>query len=171
MIIIIANPILPSDDLDLEDELDILSRLRKDLKDDPTALKILKEYNKDIDILDGIPIDISDEIDVSAKTINSRIILNRKLLNEPFEVIMRYLVHELVHALQHTEIKDGKDPYEGYEYLDRPDEIEAFQYQIEFDKNNRGEDHAIEYVEDLLEYHEIPEHEKDEKKDELLERV
>lgn len=173
MIVIIANAIKEDADIDvdLEDELEILSSLRKELKKDPTAIKIVKEYNQDMDILDGVPIDISNEIDVSAKTVNSRILLNKKLLKEPFEIIMRYLVHELVHVFQHFELEGKDDPYEGYDYLDRPDEIEAFQFQIEFDKNKRGEEDAVEYVEDLLEYHDIPDSDKEDKKEELLERI
>lgn len=168
MIIVLAKA---EKKLDLEGELETLKKVRQELKKDPTARKIFKDFKKDIDFLDGIPIDLSDEIDVSAKTINSRIILNKKLLNEPFEILMRYAVHELVHALQHIHSEELKDQYDNYEYLDRPDELEAFQYQIEYDKNNRGEDEVVEYVEELLEYHDIPEHEFEEKKTELLERT
>ena len=155
---------------DLESEMEILTRVKKALKIDPTARKIFQDFGKDIEMLDGIPIDLSDEIDVSAKTINSRIILNKKLLNEPFEILMRYAVHELVHSLQHLDSEESPASDDAA-YLDQPDEIEAFQYQAEFDKNNRGEDQVIEYVEELLDYHDIPEHEKEEKKTELLERT
>lgn len=155
---------------DLEAEMEILTKVRNALKEDPTAQKIFKDFGKSLEMLDGIPIDISDEIDVSAKTINSRIILNKKLLDEPFEILMRYAVHELVHSLQHLGIEDNSEN-DNQDYLDQPDEIEAFQYQAEFDKNNRGEDQVIEYVEELLDYHDIPEHEKEEKKNQLLERT
>jgi hypothetical protein len=168
MIIVLAKA---EKKVDLEDEVEILTKVRQELKNDPTVKKIFQEHGKDMDYLDGIPIDISDEIDVSAKTINSRVILNKRLLNEPFEILMRYAVHELVHALQHMESAFADDPYSEHEYLDRPDELEAFQYQIEYDKNNRGENEVVEYVEELLDYHDIPEHEQEEKKDELLERT
>lgn len=168
MIIVLAKA---EKKVDLEDEVEILTKIRQELKEEPTAKKIFKDFGKDMDFLDGIPIDISDEIDVSAKTVNSRIILNKKLLDEPFEILMRYAVHELVHALQHMETSDADDPYSQHEYLDRPDELEAFQYQIEYDKNNRGENEVVEYVEELLDYHDIPEHEQEEKKSELLERT
>lgn len=168
MIIVLAKA---EKKVDLEDEVEILTKIRQSLKNDPTAKKIFQDHGKEMEYLDGIPIDISDEIDVSAKTINSRIILNKKLLDEPFEILMRYAIHELVHALQHMDSEGGEDPYSEHEYLDRPDELEAFKYQIEYDKNNRGEDKVIEYVEDLLDYHDIPEHEQEEKKNELLERT
>jgi hypothetical protein len=84
---------------------------------------------------------------------------------------MRYAIHELVHALQHMRNKTKKDPYKDKEYLDRGDELEAFQYQIKFDKKERGSEEAYEYVDELLEYHEIPEDEANEKKKELLEKA
>lgn len=157
--------------INLEDEMEILKQIKQGLRRDPTAQKIFKDFKKEIEFLDGIPIDLSDDLDVSAKTVNSRIILNKSLLNEPFEILMRYAVHELVHALQHMESEDMSDPYSEHEYLDRPDEVEAFQYQIEFDKNNRGEQEVVEYVEELLDYHEVPVEEKEEKKNKLLERT
>ena len=168
MIIVLAKA---EKKVDLKNEVEILKKVRQELKKDPVAKKIFKDFNKSIDLLDGIPIDISDEIDVSAKTINSRIILNKKLLDEPFKILMRYAVHELVHALQHIDSKESGDQYSNYKYLDRPDELEAFQYQIEYDKNKRGEEEVVEYVEELLDYHEVPEEEQNEKKDELLERT
>lgn len=168
MIIILAK----KQTSDIKTELDALAEIKQCLKIDPVALKIFQEHNKDISILEGIPIDFSDQIDVSAKTVNSRIILNKALLNEPFEIMMRYAIHELVHALQHLELQhEASDPYEDDEYLDRPDELEAFQYQIEFDNNNRSEEEVIEYVEDLVDYHDLNDDEKDEKKSELLQRI
>lgn len=166
MIIILAKA-----EADLGDELEILSRVRQDLKEDPVVIKLFKDKKKDMELIDGIPIDFSDEIDVSAKTINSRIILNKRLLHEPYDILYRYAVHEVVHSLQHIDIDGGENNYDDYEYLDRPDEVEAFQYQIESDKNRRGEDEVVEYVEELIDYHDIPEHEQDDKKEQLLERA
>ncbi len=168
MIIILAKKQVP----DLKNEMEVLSQIKQQLKIDPVTIKIFNDLDKDIEILEGIPIDFSDEIDVSAKTVNSRIILNKALMHEPFEIMMRYAIHELVHALQHMDLQNHvSDPYEDEEYLDRPDELEAFQYQIEFDKNNRGEEEVIEYVEDLVDYHDLEEADKDDKKSELLERI
>lgn len=142
--------------------------MKERLKSDPVVQKIFEDQDMDFDLFDGIPVDFSDEIDVSAKTINSRIILNKKLLKEPQEIMDRYFVHELTHSLQHMKTEGHRDPYEAHDYLDRPDEVEAFKYQIEFDKNNRGENEVVEYVEELIDYHDIPEHKKEDKKKELL---
>lgn len=155
----------------LHDELDILSRIRSDLKEDPVVLKLFEDKGKSLELIDGIPIDFSDEIDVSAKTINSRVILNKSLLSETYDILYRYAVHEVVHSLQHLDIENRVDDYEELDYLDRPDELEAFQYQIEADKNRRGEDEVIEYVEELVDYHDISEYKKEDKKEELLEKI
>ena len=153
MIVIIAKK-----QNDLEQEVRILARIKKELKKDLVVQEIIQSAGKDLSIIDGLPIDFSDEIDVSAKTINSRILLNKALLSEPFEILMRYVIHELVHAFQHMDASNlTDDPYADQEYLDRPDEMEAFQYQIKFDSNHRGEDEVVEYVEELLDYHDIPE--------------
>ena len=166
MIVILAKA-----EAKINDELEILSRVRQDLKKDSVISKLFKSKDKKISLIDGIPIDFSDEIDVSAKTINSRVILNKKLLHEPYDILYRYAVHEVVHSLQHIDIDGTSDNYEGFEYLDRPDELEAFQYQIESDKNRRSEEEVVEYVEDLVDYHEIPDEHKENKKEQLLERT
>lgn len=165
MIIIIAKKTEPK----IKDELEVLTEIKNRLKNEPLVHKIFKDHQKDLNLLDGIPIDISDDLDVSAKTVNSRIILNRALLYEPFDVLMRYVIHELTHALQHIDAESTGDIYNNYEYLDRPDELEAFKNQIEFDKDKRGPKAVEKYVDDLLNYHEIPEEDKPEKKEELLE--
>jgi len=67
--------------------------------------------------------------------------------------------------------KTERDPYPNKDYLDRPDEIEAFQFQIEFDEEARGENDAVEYVEELVDYHEVPESKQDAKEDELMKKV
>ena len=91
-------------------------------------------------------------------------------MDEEFEIIMRYAIHELVHSLQHMKMK-GLEMFEEEEYLDRDDEIEAFQYQIEYESKERGQDEAEQYVDDLIEYHEIPEEEREDKRDQLLEKT
>ena len=155
-------------------ELKALSKIKNAMKEDEVVEEIFEDAGHHLDTLDGINIDFSDEIDVSAKTINSRILLNKKLLDESFDIMMRYAVHELVHALQHMESEDAIESYMAYdkeEYLDRPDEIEAFQRQNQYDANQRGEEEVVAYVEDLVDYHDIPPDEQEDKKEELLEKV
>lgn len=155
----------------LKHKTELLSKIRKLLKEDDICLQICSEFGHEIDILDGIPIQFDPDIDVSAKTINAKIYLSENLLSESFKVIMRYVVHELVHAFQHMNKKDKEDKHEKKDYLDRPDEVEAFQAQIKYDAKNRGKDAAEDYVDELIEYHEIPNTKKEEKKEELLKEV
>ena len=62
----------------------------------------------------------------------------------------------------------GGDPYHGMKYLDRPDEVEAFVAQIKDEGQTRGTNKAEEYVNELLDYHDIPENKKDKYKNNLL---
>jgi hypothetical protein len=166
MIIIISN----QEEQDLKDLTEIIAQVRSELKNSDIAKEICQEYNFNTDIIDGLSITFSDDLESSAKTVDSKIQLSTDLLNEGFEIIMRYAIHELVHALQHLVLK-GIDPYTNKEYLDRDDEVEAFQFQIAYDSEERGIDKVEDYVDDLLEYHEIPNSEKEDKKEELLEKV
>jgi hypothetical protein len=155
----------------LQYKTELLSKIRRLLKKDDICLQICSEFGHEPDILDGIPIEFDSKLDVSAKTINAKIYLNDSLLDEAFKVIMRYVVHELVHAFQHMNKISMKDEHKEKDYLDRPDELEAFQVQIKYDAKHRGKDKAEEYVDDLIEYHEIPKKQKEEKKEELMEKV
>lgn len=169
MLIILAKPEMSSDS-HLENIIETLAEIKKELKDNPIAHEICDEYGFQIDIIDGIPIEFIEDLDASAKTLDARIQLNTNLLDEDFAIIMRYAIHELVHALQHMRSVEI-DPYSDEDYLDRGDELEAFQYQIAFDAENRGRNEAEDYVNDLIEYHEIPEPEQDVKKTELMNKV
>jgi hypothetical protein len=166
MIVVIADKIGDQ----IQESIELLSRIRSELKKSQIAKEICKEHGFDIDIIDGIPIDFSDEIETSARTVNSAIELNSQLMDEDFEVMMRYAIHELVHALQHMKM-EGMEAFEGHEYLDRPDELEAFQYQVEYESEVNGPDEAEEYVDNLIEYHEIPPESQQEKKEELLDKT
>lgn len=156
---------------DLENTIELLSEVKDELKSNDIVKEVCKKYGFDIDIIDGIPIEFVDDLDASAKTINSKILLSDELIDAPFEKVMRYAIHELVHALQHMERHGTEDPYDKHDYLDRPDELEAFQHQIEYESDVSGKNEAEKYVDELLDYHEIPEHDKEEKKDELMDKV
>ena len=77
-----------------------LSRIRSELLNDPIAKDIASDLKEDADkFLKCVSISF-DELDVSAKTTNGNIILNQKLIDKPFPVMMRYVIHELTHAVQ-----------------------------------------------------------------------
>lgn len=156
------------DDFTLLNQMKALSKVRTALMGDDIA----KEICKDLDIghwhLSSVPISF-EEIDVTAKTVDGKIILNTSLIGKPFPILMRYVIHEVVHAIQHIHEHGIKQADDEGAYLDREDEVEAFQYQVKFDKENRGESEAEGYVDRLLEYHDVPSKDKGEKKDELME--
>ena len=153
---------------------DIISKIRNQLKQEGVVSEICTEHGFDTSIIDGIVIMFDPTLDVSAKTINSKISLNEKLKaddcdGEPWSILMRYAIHELTHALQHMAREGEADADDGKDYLDRDDEMEAFQNQIQFDLKERGPDAVIDYIDDLLEYHEVDD--VDNKKSELLDKV
>lgn len=157
--------------VDLEEEINILLKIKKTLKKDPVALEICREYDFDPEIIDGIPLMFVDDLEASAKTVDSKISLNLNLIDEDFPIIMRYAVHELVHALQHMRLEGKNKKDDGKDYLDRSDELEAFQYQIKYDAKKRGPSKAKEYAQELVEYHKLPDGKSKKKKKELLNKA
>lgn len=156
----------------IEEKQKLLAKIRVNLKNDEMAKKLIKEYKIKDWIFDAVPLDFKD-IKVTAKTVNGTIYLSPKISEMPFNIVMRYVIHEFVHVLQHiSEEKNGeKEDDKKQEYLDREDEIEAFQHQIKYDAKHRGVGAAEQYADELLEYHNISGTEKKEKKKELMEKV
>lgn len=149
----------------------LLSKVRAELINDSIAKDICKENDVDKDFLKGVPITFKD-IDVAAKTIDSEIILNTKLIKKPFDIVMRYVIHELVHAIQHCKANGKSSKKDKSEdYLDKKTEVEAFQQQIRYESKVNGEESAEEYVEGLLDYHGMDGKRGDKKKEELMEEV
>ncbi len=156
----------------IEEKHKILAKIRVHLKNDEMAKKLIKEYKIKDWIFDAVPLDFK-KINVTAKTVNGTIFLNPKIIAMSFPIVMRYVIHEFVHVLQHiSEERNGeKETDKKQDYLDREDEIEAFQHQIKYDAKHRGIDEAEKYTDELLEYHEISGKEKKKKKEELMEKV
>lgn len=150
------------------DKIMLLSEVRSTLINDKIAKDICKENKIEKDFLLGVPISF-DELDVSAKTIDGCIFLNEKLMEKEFDILMRYVIHELVHAIQHSDKNAKNKEDDSKDYLDKQSEIDAFIEQVKFDKENRGEDAAEEYVEELLDHHNLKGRKRDKKKEELLE--
>lgn len=171
MIVILAKSKNEEKESSIREAVRLLSEARKELRKDPVIIDIFKEFGEDPELFDGIPIDIVDDIDVSAKTVNGRILLNSKLIKEKDTVFKRYIVHEVVHVLQHmdTEESPGRSADEGAEnYLDMEAEQEAFKFQNDYWRREEGDDAVEEYVDGLLDHHGIPEKEKAKYEKELL---
>jgi hypothetical protein len=63
---------------------------------------------------------------------------------------------------------DKYRPKSDQDYLDLPAEVEAFNNQIKFMEEFYGEERAHEYLEDLLDFHEIDGDARDRKASELM---
>lgn len=152
--------------------LRLIDKAKKYLKQDEVMKNIFKEYNTDIAIIDYIPVTFSD-LDVSAKTDHGIIYLSFTLLEDgDFFKDYSYLIHEITHFLQQTcNDKPTQSSDEG-EYLDNKFEQEAFTNQVEYISDHFGENEAENYVDDLLEHHEIDnKKEKKEKKEIFLSKI
>lgn len=146
-----------------------IAEMRKHVKNDPEMKKKFKEYGVPLDDIDEVPISFCD-LDVSAKTKDKKIYLNESMLadDSPVDDPTHYLIHELVHYLQQKTGKNMKKHRDEDEYLDKETEEEAFKTQIDFKKREESEEEAEDYVEKLLDHHDMEGKKRDEKKDELL---
>lgn len=130
----------------------VIKLLRKKLRSHPIAHRLCDKYGEKPDFIDSIPIRF-EPLDVSAKTVNGEIILNSKLFDGEYRDNMRYLIHEFVHCLQQDNGKvDGK---KGGDYLDDPNEIEAFKAQIDFMEDCYDEKEIQQYLDQLMDHHDI----------------
>jgi Mlc titration factor MtfA (ptsG expression regulator) len=130
----------------------VIKLLRKELKKQPMAKHLCKKYNEDLDFIDSLIIRF-EPIDVSAKTVNGEIVLNSHLLESKFRDNMRYLIHEFTHALQQ---ENGMVDQTGdKDYLDDPNEVEAFRTQLDYMEETYNEKEIQEYLEQLLDHHKI----------------
>jgi hypothetical protein len=147
----------------------LINKAKKHLKNDEVWQRICKENEMEPDIIDYIPTKFGN-LDVSAKTDHGIIILNYKLLCDgDFEQNYSYLVHEYSHWFQQCFGEKATQSADDGSYLDNPAEEEGFTNQVEYIANTEGEDKAEEYVDDLLEYHEVDD--KNDKKETLMSNV
>jgi predicted SprT family Zn-dependent metalloprotease len=168
MIIVLAKK---DKEISIEKQIEIISDVKNFLKKDSIVKDICSSFGRGLKDFDGISISFDKKLDVTAKTIDGKIFLNTSLMDEKFEVICRYVVHELTHVFQHMKKEFSRKKEKKKEYLDRPQEIEAFQNQIKFDAKNRTEKEAKEYVNDLLDYHDLDGNKRNETKDKLLKKL
>jgi hypothetical protein len=149
----------------------LIDKGRAYLKNDKVWKEKCKEYDVDPDIIDIIPIRFGD-LDVSAKTVKAVIILNYKLLCDgDFQKDYSYMIHELVHFLQQSfSNKPTKSSNDG-DYLSNRFEQDAFKDQVEYIAEHQGKDKAEDYVDDLLEYHDVDGKKEKQLEDVLMEKV
>lgn len=147
--------------------LKIINDIKSRIKKHQALKEAFDKYNLDINEVDNIPVCFAD-IDVSARTDHGIIYLNWELLEEGFPKNDHYLAHEMTHYAQQT---TGDGPTEGSTddtYLDNKYEQEGFQVQTEYLSETKGDEVADQYIDDVLEYHEIPNSERTKRKKQLL---
>jgi hypothetical protein len=101
--------VLAKKETSIESQIEVISKIKKFLKKDKVVHDICKDYNKDISDIDGISISFEKKLDVTAKTIDGKVFLNTSLMDEKFEIICRYVVHELTHVFQHMKKEFSKN--------------------------------------------------------------
>lgn len=150
----------------------LIKKLREYLKHDQVVKDMFKEYDVDIAEIDYIPMMFGD-LDVSAKTDHGVIIYNFKLLTDgDFFKDFSYGVHEMTHWLQQTTGTKPTQSSDDGSYLDNPAEQEGFQNQIDYISDHFGDEEAHDYVDNLLEHHDVDsDKEKEEKKEILMAKV
>jgi hypothetical protein len=135
--------------------LRLIKKMKKNLKNNEILQKIFKDYNLDIEELEYVPMMFSN-LEVSAKCDHGIIYFNYKLLCDgDFEKDYSYALHELTHFCQQTTGKKATQSSDDGSYLDNKYEQEGFQNQVEYIADQFGEDEAEQYVDDLLEHHEV----------------
>ncbi|MFA5048998.1 MAG: hypothetical protein WC516_08295 [Patescibacteria group bacterium] len=147
---------------------DRIKFLKSIIKKDKVYLDKCKEYDREPSFIDDVNVYFSP-IDVSAKTVNGEIFLNENLFNEPIEKQLRYLGgHEIIHVMQQEAGKvNGKVDKE--DYLDDPNEQEAFKTQLKFQCEHESAEEIQDYIENLLDHHDIRGKEREEKAKILVE--
>lgn len=147
----------------------ILSRIIDFLKDSEAVRGMFGHYHVPIERIHDVDIRFAD-LPVSAKTKDEIIYINNKFLEDlDFSEELHYIVHEMCHWLQQR----CDDPYDRFpdadtDYLDMPSEWEAFMYQAHFMREFYGDKRAEEYVDDLLDFHDVNGAERKKKRAALL---
>ena len=148
-----------------------IKKLKEGVKKEQEFLDKCKEYGISPDFVGGVEISFDDDLDVSAKTINGEIFLNGALFDADNWIDqIRYTLHELIHCMQ-QEAGKVNEKTNNEDYLDDPNEVEAFQAQIAYMADHESPKEIQEYLEQLLDHHNIQGKERREKIKELTEEI
>jgi len=151
--------------------LKVIEKAKKFIVKDKTFIKMCEDYGVEPVIIQHIPM-YFDDLDVSATTKHGVIYFNYKLLCDgDFFKDFMYVIHELGHILQQYFNDEPTKGADDGEYLENEYEIEAFQNQVEFMHEHFGKSEVEKYINNLLDYHDLDDHEFDDKKQELLKNI
>lgn len=153
------------------DQEALINELKKGIKKEEEYIDKCEEYDMSINFVNDVPMSFDDNLDVSAKTINKEVFLNGKLFDKGDWVdLMRYVLHELIHVMQQDNGK-VKGKVDKEDYLDDENEVEAFQAQLSYMSKHETPQEIQEYLENLLDHHDIKGKERKEKKEKLTEEI
>jgi hypothetical protein len=148
-------------------DLKILDLIKNHIFDSNTYQEMCQKNNIDPNIIFYSPMAFAD-LDVSARTQHGIIYFNSKLKNNPQE-IDHYMIHEFTHVIQQC---FGDEPTQGSndsdDYLENPFEVEGFNNQTSYITEDEGPHKAEEYIDKVLHHHDVPKHQKNNKKEKLL---
>ena len=147
----------------------LIQKLKRKVKHVEPFLEKCEEYQRDKDFVDDVKITFQP-LDVSAKTLNGEVILNEKMLDDDFEDVMRYTVHELCHVLQ-QEAGKVSEKVDRDDYLDDENEQEAFDAQLQYMSDHETPEEIQAYLERLLDHHDITGKERVQKIRELTKNI
>lgn len=147
----------------------LIDKVRQKIKDHPVVIKMFQDYDVNIDEIDLIPMCFA-EMDVSAKTDHGCLYFNINLLDDnDFDKDDHYVTHEITHFLQQC---TGTKPTPGSDsgdYLKNPAEVEAFNNQSEYISDTRSDKDAKDYINKVLDHHDVKGKKRKERMDALLE--
>jgi hypothetical protein len=138
----------------------------RSIKGSEAIRKMFKKKGVDINLIDLITI-VFAPLSVSARTDKGIIYLNEDLIKTP-EDIEHYLVHEITHFLQQCFSAGPTVGSTDDSYLDNKYEVEGFQNQSEYIEDTEGKDVAHQYIDKVVEHHDVPKGKVEDKKEELL---
>lgn len=154
--------------MEISAELKLIQQAKDVTKKTDTWQELCEKYGQEADILDYIPICFSDTLEVSARTEKGIIYLNSRLKKEP-KSIPHYIAHESTHFLQQCfSEKATKGSSNSDDYLANPYEIDGFQNQTKFISETEGDEKAEDYIDQVLDHHDVDGKKRNKKKQELL---
>lgn len=150
--------------------LNYINDLKSSIKDSDVFSDMCKQWDCDTSVLDIIPISFAD-LDVSARTDHGIIYLSYRILdskNTPDIDNDHYLIHEISHYFQQCYRDKPTKGSNAEDYLDNEFEQEAFQNQTEFITDEYSQQDAVDYINRVLDKHEVKGPERKEKAEILL---
>lgn len=152
--------------MDKIEELELLSKVKNEIKNNDVLINMFKKYKVDLDYLDLFPMTFAD-LEVSARSDHGIIYFNYKLLENP-EQLNHYMIHELTHVAQQCFRTTATQGANDGDYLDNKFEQEGFRNQTEYLSETRGDNVAENYIDKVLDHHEVDSKKEREKRKKKL---